>query len=261
MDDDTDHEYLMELLEKYLWVDETGYIVQILYDMGYDCCAKLIDGSKVTTIRDICCEYAKRGKINAFKRMYELGIDLETPIVDGKTPAYIICRYADGDKECIPALEYCSVKSMETLSNEGLAAVHMVVWHDDEPHLINYMIKRGVNMNLTYAFHQEGAFHAPLFNWHSIAGFEAAFDLVALERYDEAIELLEKIFDYGEIQCKHCSNYSQIESPVLNKIDLTLFHGELKPSDYLWKITRPEFDPLHKYERFQRLLERYKEYS
>ena len=118
-----------------------------------------------------------------------------------------------------------------------------------------------VNMNLTYVFHQEGAFHAPLFNWHSIAGFEAAFDLVALERYDEAIELLEKIFDYGEIQCKHCSNYSQIESPVLNNIDLTLFHGELKPSDYLWKITRPEFDPLHKYERFQRLLERYKEYS
>ena len=118
-----------------------------------------------------------------------------------------------------------------------------------------------VNMNLTYAFHQEGAFHAPLFNWHSIAGFEAAFELVILERYDEAIELLEKIFNYGEIQCKHCSNYSRIDSPVLNQIDLTLFHGELKPSDYLWKITRPEFEPLHKYERFQRLLERYKEYS
>lgn len=118
-----------------------------------------------------------------------------------------------------------------------------------------------VNMNLTYAFHQEGAFHAPLYSWHSIAGFEAAFELVALERYDEAIELLEKIFDYGEIQCKHCSNYSRIESPVLNKIDLTLFHGELKLSDYLWKITRPEFEPLYKYDRFLRLLERYKEYS
>ncbi len=118
-----------------------------------------------------------------------------------------------------------------------------------------------VNMNLTYAFHQEAAFHAPLFNWHSIAGFEAAFELVVLKRYDEAVGMLEKIFDYGEIQCKHCSECSPIESPVFNKIDLALFHGELKLSDYLWKITRPEFEPLHKYERFQRLLERYKEYS
>ena len=117
-----------------------------------------------------------------------------------------------------------------------------------------------VNMNLTYAFHREGAFHAPLFNQHSISGFEAAFELVALGRYDEAMTLLEKIFDYGEIQCKHCLNHSPIESPVLDKIDLTLFHGEYKPSDYLWKITRPEFEPLRKYERFQRLLERYKEY-
>ena len=117
-----------------------------------------------------------------------------------------------------------------------------------------------VNMNLAYTFYQEGTFHAPLFNWYSISGFEAAFELVALKRYDEAIELLGKIFDYGEIQCKHCSNHSQIESAVLNKIDLTLFHGELMLSDYLWKITRSEFEPLHKYERFQRLLERYKGY-
>ena len=121
---------------------------------------------------------------------------------------------------------------------------------------VNFM-----NMNLSYAFHQDASFHAPLFNWHSISGFEAAFELVALEKYTEAIELLEKIFDYGEIQCKHCSNYSRIESPVLDKIDLSLFHGKLKLSDYLWKITKPEFMPLHKHERFQRLLERYNKYS
>ena len=118
-----------------------------------------------------------------------------------------------------------------------------------------------VNMNLPYAFHQEGAFHAPLFNWYSISGFEAAFELVELKRYEQAIELLERIFDYGKIQCHLSSNCAQIDSPVLDNIDLTLFHGELKPSDYLWKITRLEFEPLHRYERFQRLLERYKEYT
>ena len=149
MDDDTDHEYIMELVNNYIYLDETCYIVKILHEMGYDLCGKLIDRSKVTTIRDICCEYVKRGQLNAFKWLHELGVDLETPLVDGKTPAYIICRYADGAKDCIPALEYCSVESMETLSNEGLAAIHMVVGHKDEPHLLEYMIKRGVNVNLT----------------------------------------------------------------------------------------------------------------
>ena len=119
-----------------------------------------------------------------------------------------------------------------------------------------------VNINLIYAIHKEdGAFHAPLFNWYSISGFETAYELVLLEEYDKAIEMLEKIFNYGEVQSNYCSRRAKVESPVLDKIDLELFHGELKLSDYLWKITCPEFEPLHSYKRFQALLERYKEYS
>ena len=116
------------------------------------------------------------------------------------------------------------------------------------------------NMNLIHTIHQENTFHAPLFNFYSICGFEAAYELVLLKRYTEAIDLLEKTFDYGETQCKLCTNNSPVVSPILDKIDLTPFHGELKPSDYLWKINRAEFKPLHKYKRFQILLERYKNF-
>jgi len=117
------------------------------------------------------------------------------------------------------------------------------------------------NINLIHTIHQENAFHAPLFNFYSICGFEAAYELVLLKRYNEALDMLEKIFDYGETQCKHCTNNSPIVSPILDKIDLSLFHGELKLSAYLWKINRTEFKPLHKHKRFQILLKRYKMYS
>ena len=116
------------------------------------------------------------------------------------------------------------------------------------------------NIKLIHTIHQENAFHAPLFNFYSICGFEIAYELVLLKKYNEALEMLEKIFDYGETQCRHCANHSPVVSPILDKIDLTLFHGELKLSDYLWKINRAEFKPLHKYKRFQILLERYKNF-
>ena len=116
------------------------------------------------------------------------------------------------------------------------------------------------NINLIHTIHQENPFHAPLFNFYSICGFEIAYELVLLKKYNEALEMLEKIFDYGETQCRHCANHSPVVSPILDKIDLTLFHGELKLSDYLWKINRAEFKPLHKYKRFQVLIERYKKF-
>ena len=116
------------------------------------------------------------------------------------------------------------------------------------------------NIKLIHTIHQENTFHAPLFNFYSICGFEIAYELVLLKKYNEALEMLEKIFDYGETQCRHCANHSPVVSPILDKIDLTLFHGELKLSDYLWKINRAEFKPLHKYKRFQILLERYKNF-
>lgn len=117
------------------------------------------------------------------------------------------------------------------------------------------------NINLIHTIHQEDTFHAPLFNYYSICGFEAAYELVLLKKYNEALDMLEKIFDYGETQCRHCANNSPIVSPILDKIDPSLFHGKLKPSDYLWKINHAEFKPLHKYKRFQILLERYKGYE
>lgn len=154
MDDETEHEYVINLVENFLQSDQTGYVVEILYEEGFDLCEKLVERHKVTTIRDICCENAKYNNINALKRITSLGVNMNTAVVDGKTPAFLIvekCKNC-GDyiyEECIKALEYCSVESMEQLCNEGVSALHKVAEQGNHAMLMEYMIKRGVNVNIT----------------------------------------------------------------------------------------------------------------
>lgn len=118
-----------------------------------------------------------------------------------------------------------------------------------------------INLCLPYTVHGNGEFHPPLFNFHMISGFPAACDLVELGKHEEALELLEKIFDYGEKQCRLCSSCAAVSSPVLDRIDMTCFHGELREADYLHAIEWDDFKPLHGYERFQELMKRYRAYS
>ena len=118
-----------------------------------------------------------------------------------------------------------------------------------------------LNLKLPYTIHGDDKYHAPLHNFHSISGFYAAYCLVLLKRYDEAIELLERIFEYAAVQCACCTEHIPLTSPLLCNINMELFHGELRMDDYLWKIESPEFAPLHDYPRFQTLLKKFKEFA
>ena len=114
-----------------------------------------------------------------------------------------------------------------------------------------------VNLQLPYTLHRGGKYHAPLMNFHAISGFDAAYCLVLAERYEDALTLLERIFDYAEEQCPYSTNRASLTSPLFNGIDMTPFHGESLLSDYLHHIQNPAFQPLHDHPRFQILLKRY----
>lgn len=154
-DDDTELPYVQELLEKMLWANRGDVALTILHEEGYDLTMKLVDGSQVTTIRDICVEAAWRENINAIEKLIEYGVNMNEPLVDGKTPAFIIVDKIGRNSEdhvyegCIKALEYCSVESMEQLNNKGMSAVHEVAGYGKRAALIEYMIERGVNINIT----------------------------------------------------------------------------------------------------------------
>lgn len=198
--------------------------------------------------------YARAGR---YAEAEELAIELKMPIISSEMYLAHIsekrgnyCEEIHHEQESIALL-------LGYLANEleKLAVAYRKSSEIEKALQVNI-----TNIKLIYTIHQENTFHAPLFNFYSICGFEIAYELVLLKKYNEALEMLEKIFDYGETQCRHCANHSPVVSPILDKIDLTLFHGELKLSDYLWKINRAEFKPLHKYKRFQVLIERYKKF-
>ena len=115
---------------------------------------------------------------------------------------------------------------------------------------------QAVNLQLPYTLHQDGMYHAPLMNFHAISGFDAAYSLILSERYDEALTLLGRIFDYAEEQCPCSTNRTPLTSPLFNGIDMKPFHGECLQSDYLYHIQSSAFEPLRGDPRFQALLKR-----
>lgn len=117
-----------------------------------------------------------------------------------------------------------------------------------------------INLRLPYTIHERDPFHAPLQNSHLLSGFNAAYCLVLLERYEEAVDLLEKIFEYAAIQCECCGNRALLKSPLLCGIDMKGYHGDLREEDYLWKIEAEEFAPLYDNPRFQILINKYREH-
>lgn len=118
-----------------------------------------------------------------------------------------------------------------------------------------------INLKLPYFIHENAQYHALIQNSHFLSGFNAAYCLVQLERYEEAVDVLEKIFDYAEIQCECSRNHVPLVSPLLNGIDMEPFHGEMWEDDYLFRIKNENFSSLHNNPRFQTLLERFDKFQ
>lgn len=116
------------------------------------------------------------------------------------------------------------------------------------------------NLQLPYTLHREHEYHAPLLNFHAISGFDAAYCLVLMERHEDALALLEKIFDYAEDQCHRSTDEEPLISPLFRDINMMPFHGECLESDFLHHIKSPLFEPLHTHPRFLSLLKRYESY-
>ena len=118
-----------------------------------------------------------------------------------------------------------------------------------------------INLRLPYTLHGEGVYHAPLLNFHAISGFDAAYCLLLSNRQEDALTLLEHLFDYAEEQCPYSTNSAPLSAPLFQAIDATPFHGECRVSDYLHRIRSSAFEPLHSHPRFQALLARYEAYT
>ncbi|MBE6609605.1 MAG: helix-turn-helix transcriptional regulator [Ruminococcaceae bacterium] len=187
-----------------------------------------------------------------------LAHEFNIPIVNEHSYMARICRQQKAFSEEIRHRQESIARLLTSLADE-IAELGTAYRENGQPE--EALQVHLLNLKLPYAVHGEEKYHAPLYNFHSISGFEAAYCLVLLKRYDEAIDLIERIFEYAAVQCACCNDHTPLSSPLLCNISMELFHGELRMDDYLWKIELPEFAPLHDYPRFQTLIKKFKEFA
>ena len=153
-DDDTELVHVIKLMGDMLGRRKGSYLLQILYEEGYDLTMPICEGSRVTSVRDYCVEQAWNN-IDLLYKLQELGVDLNVALIGGRTPANILAnhfvRRDTGDhvyQGLAEAMEFCSVESMDALNNEGMSAVHLAAIRGNAV-LLQKMIEKGAAVNLT----------------------------------------------------------------------------------------------------------------
>lgn len=153
-DDDTELVYVIKLLKILIERHNGCEALQILHEEGYPFDMPICDRSQITTIRDICIEEAWN-HIEVIPKLIELGVDLDEALANGRTPAGLVAsriiRPGVGGhvhEGVAMVYDYLGKDAMETLDNEGKAAIHLAVEHNCHT-LVEKMIGKGVDINLT----------------------------------------------------------------------------------------------------------------
>lgn len=155
-DDEMDviFEALDQVLSRYAPVDK---VLDMLTAADYSFTEPQYANGNLTNLRDFLLE--KQFSLELVGKMAQLGVDLNEPLIKGRTPAYLLTRkqrmqsWGGNGNEAEEAIakavtEYFSVESLETLNADGTSAAHEAVRHNHYEAL-DAMLKKGINVNLT----------------------------------------------------------------------------------------------------------------
>ena len=131
-------------------------IFEILTEANINFTEPMYRRGELTNVRDYLLD--KRFSTELLEAMAKAGVDLNTAVIKGRTPVYILAksfsldRTDDEPDEDETALakaveEYFSVESMEEINSYGTSAAHEIV---DGNHFLalEAMLKKGVNVNI-----------------------------------------------------------------------------------------------------------------
>lgn len=152
-DDDDEFGYVTEILFNALQADPQFRVLELCQKAGMDFTAPIHFRGSITCLRDECL--GMNYGVNAIHKLLELGVDMDSPVVKGRTPAYIIASKQAGrtlSGACAryfrDAAELLSKESMEELSESGEAAIHMAA-RNGHTDMLSVMIEKGVDVNLS----------------------------------------------------------------------------------------------------------------
>ncbi len=149
-DDDDDMCELKSIFRSSLAHDGSCHVLELCRDGGIDFTASFEDCGDFVCLRDECLECGHG--VTVIKKLLEFGVDMDTAITYGKTPANIIAsldKGSDLDEKIFfeEAAKLLSTESMEQTDKRGMAAIHHAA-KNGHTGMIKVMLERGVDKNL-----------------------------------------------------------------------------------------------------------------
>lgn len=152
-DDDDELGYITGILHNALVSDKSYRVLDTCRRAGLDFTAPIHFHGSVTCLRDECLGVGYGTGV--IHRLLELGVDMDTAVVKGRTPANLIAsrekpnaifqKYNGFFQE---AAKLFSRESMEQTDQAGKAAIHMAARYGHAD-MLQVMIDKGVDVNLT----------------------------------------------------------------------------------------------------------------
>lgn len=147
-------EALDQVLGRYAPVDK---VLDLLAAADYSFTEPQYANGNLTNLRDFLLE--KRFSLELVDKMARLGVDLNEPLVKGRTPAFLLTSrprmqsWGSGPNEAEEQFakavtDYFSVESLETLNADGTSAAHAAVMRNHYE-VVEAMLKKGINVNIT----------------------------------------------------------------------------------------------------------------
>ena len=149
-DDDDELGEVTDILHNALMGDKEASILDALKDAGFDFTLPVHYHGERLCLRDMCLRPAYGPGV--IRKLAKLGVDMDSSVVRGRTPACIIASdKQSGDSEVEAYFEEAarllSGESMGQLSDAGEAAVHLAA-RRGHMGMLKVMAEKGVDLNL-----------------------------------------------------------------------------------------------------------------
>ncbi len=152
-DDDDEIECVAEIMGDALGHDEDCSVLDMLKKAGIGLTEKFSSRGRVWCLRDKC--FTMRAGIGAIKKLIDMGVDINSAVIDGRTPVNIVAdepepnRYY-GEKVTYfeDAARLFDGESATVLDNGGSSAMHTAAWRGHSE-MLRVMAERGADVNVT----------------------------------------------------------------------------------------------------------------
>lgn len=151
LDDDDELGEITDIFHNALIADPDAHVLDIFHKAGLNFTMPVHCYGERLCLRDKCLRSAYG--IGVVRKLAQFGVDLDTAVIYGQTPANIIAaqecgRSPEDESYFEEAAEFFSKESMEQLDNSGEAAVHRAA-KKGHTGMLKTMIEKGVDINLS----------------------------------------------------------------------------------------------------------------